>query len=75
MKTDITNADFHDYIISLGNFRIKIWDKPEGKYALLTTRPKANQFTTFKKVDGKLYQVFLSKSDYQNTAITNGFFK
>jgi hypothetical protein len=73
----MTTKDFHEYLINLGLFRLKIWEDETGMNAIVNSMPNLGWFTQFKQVpksDGRLFEVRLSKKDYYNEQITRGFF-
>lgn len=72
----ITTKEFHDYLISLGLFRIKI---NESKYLFFAdlsgfSEPKAGDFTKVGLTEEGYPYAQLSKADLFNHSITKGFF-
>lgn len=71
----MTTTKFFDYLNNLGLFRISIYFTESGIEAIVSKNipPKVENFTqvTEEKFG---YKVRLSKKDYFNTDITNGFF-
>jgi len=72
--TNITTAEFHEYLITLGLFRLKIWQDDTGMNAIVNSMPDLGWFTQFKETSDGLFEVRLSKQDYHNESITKGFF-
>ena len=72
----ITTKDFYEYLNGLGLFRIQIWEDETGMNAVVNSEPDPNRFTQVKKVPStdNMYEVRLSKKDYSNDSITQGFF-
>ena len=76
MKDSITTKQFHEYLISLNLFRWSIVDNGHGMTAILGSgdAPRIENFTQITTTPFGDWEVRLSKKDYFNDSITNGFF-